>query len=179
MAPDSRAPAMKKLYAVLFAAIVALGLTAAGFMVASGDGKEKEFKAKLTGFQETPAISTTGSGTFKARLSEDGTSLSFTLTYSGLETNALFAHIHLGQKGVAGGVSAFLCGGGGKPDCPARSGTVTGTITASDVIGPTGQGIAAGEFAELIRAMRAGVTYANVHSTMFPAGEIRGQIKDD
>ena len=64
------------------------------------------------------------------------------------------------------------------PTCP-QSGTVTGTITAANVIAPmTPQGIAAGEFAELVEAMRAGVTYANVHSLpQFPGGEIRGQIR--
>jgi hypothetical protein len=89
----------------------------------------------------------------------------------------LFAHIHFGQKNVSGGVAAFLCGGGSKPAaCPAREGTVTGTIVAADVVGPSNQGIAAGEFAELVRAIRAGKTYANVHSSKFPGGEIRGQI---
>jgi hypothetical protein len=76
---------------------------------------------------------------------------------------------------VNGGVAAFLCGGP-KPACPA-SGTATGTITAADVIGPGGQGIAAGQFAELVRMMRAGVTYVNVHTSMFGGGEIRGQVK--
>jgi hypothetical protein len=50
-------------------------------------------------------------------------------------------------------------------------------VTAADVIGPNGQGIAPGEFAEVLAAMREGVTYANVHSTRNPPGEIRGQIK--
>jgi hypothetical protein len=45
------------------------------------------------------------------------------------------------------------------------------------VVGPAGQGIAPGEFAEVIAAIRAGVTYANVHSTRNAPGEIRGQIK--
>jgi hypothetical protein len=76
---------------------------------------------------------------------------------------------------VNGGVATFLCGGGGKPACP-PSGTVTGTISASDVIGPASQGIAAGELDALVRAMRHGVTYANVHTDKFPDGEIRGQI---
>jgi CHRD domain len=40
-----------------------------------------------------------------------------------------------------------------------------------------GQGIAAGEFDELVDAIRAGFTYANVHTTAFPPGEIRAQIK--
>jgi hypothetical protein len=47
------------------------------------------------------------------------------------------------------------------------------------VIGPTGQGIAPGEFAELVRAIRAGATYANVHTDKHPTGEIRGHIQTD
>jgi hypothetical protein len=53
---------------------------------------------------------------------------------------------------------------------------VTGTVTAADVVGPTGQGVSPGEFEEILDAMRAGVTYANVHTTKIPGGEIRGQI---
>ena len=174
---------MKKLYAVLFAALFGVSLAMAGVLAAASghkdDDNEREFKAKLTGFQETPAISTTGNGRFTAMLSDDGTTLTFTLTYSDLSGGAATAaHIHLGQKNVAGGVSVFLCGGA-KPACPGASGTVTGTRTAADVIGPTGQGIAAGEFAELVAAMRAGVTYVNIHNAMFPSGEIRGQISED
>ena len=54
---------------------------------------------------------------------------------------------------------------------------MTGTITPTDVSGPVGQGIAAGEWAEFVAAIRAGVTYANAHSATHPGGEIRGQIK--
>ena len=88
-----------------------------------------------------------------------------------------FAHVHLGRPGITGGVSFFLCGGGGQPACPTgTSGTVTGTVTAANVLGPAGQGIAAGEFNKVIQAMRAGATYANIHTTLFPGGEIRGHI---
>lgn len=134
-------------------------------------------KARLEGFNEVPAISTTGEGKFKAEISSDETTIEYELSYSGLEGGAAFAaHIHLGQSGVIGGVMAFLCGGGGKPACPA-SGTVTGTIVDADIIGPAGQGIAAGELDEVIEAIRAGKAYANVHTPLFPGGEIRGQIK--
>ena len=131
--------------------------------------------AFLRGYDEVPIVSTTAQGTFVTSIDGAGTQLSFELAYSGISSTVLFAHIHLGQTSVNGGVAAFLCGGGSKPPCPA-SGTVTGTITPADVIGPAGQGVAAGEFAEVLRALRSGVTYANVHSSMFPGGEIRGQI---
>lgn len=92
------------------------------------------------------------------------------------------AHIHFGQRGVAGGISAFFCSNLPSPPpgtqaCPPSPGTVTGTIKASDVVGPTSQGIAPGELPELFEAIKAGATYANVHSTKFPSGEIRAQLR--
>ena len=72
-----------------------------------------------------------------------------------------------------------ICGGGGKPACPNSEATVTGTVNASNVIGPAGQGVTAGQFDEVIRAMRDGLSYANVHTTTFAAGEIRGQLNDN
>ncbi len=133
-------------------------------------------RARLHGYNEVPAVSSTGAGEFTARVDDDA--IEYELSYADLEAAALAAHIHLGQKDVTGGVAAFLCGGGGKPACPA-AGTVTGTIVAADVIGPTGQGIAAGELAELVAAIRAGQTYVNVHTTKHPGGEIRGQVRED
>ena len=59
---------------------------------------------------------------------------------------------------------------------------MTGTIEPADVVpdaGAIAQGIAAGEFEELVDAIRAGYTYANVHSSKFGPGEIRGQIKSN
>jgi hypothetical protein len=165
---------MRKLVFTAGAALAVLAIAGSSALATRAD----DFKTRLIGFQEVPAISTNATGRFTAEL-DDGT-LHYRLAYSGLEGgSALFAHIHLGQRSVNGGVVAFLCGGGDKPACPATTGTVTGTIDPADVIGPVSQGIAPGEFAELVRAMRAGVTYANVHSTAFPGGEIRGQIRKD
>lgn len=150
----------------------------------AGDGGKRNFKADaLSGYQEAPAISTVATGSFEATVNGDGDEITYTLTYSDLEGSVLQAHIHFGQRDVAGGVSVFLCsnlgtGLAGTQLCPPSPATVTGTITAANVIGPTGQGIAATEFTELLRAVRAGVTYANVHSSKFPGGEVRGQIND-
>lgn len=162
------------------ALVAVLVLLLDGSHAAADDGKETSFRARLDGGHETPSISTRATGEFRARLNAAGDELSYELTYSGLEGgNTLFAHVHLGQTGVAGGVMFFLCGGGGKPACPNGEGTVTGTVNASNVIGPAGQGITAGQFDEVIRAMRNGLAYANVHTVTFPSGEIRGQLNDN
>ena len=172
----------------LFAALgVALLVVAGGaYAVAAGDMKISGDKSKrdmvqsdtLNGYQETPGVSTTGVGTFDARIDDETQTIVYELTYAALETDALFAHIHFGNRATAGGVSAFLCGGGDKPPCPPRAGTVTGVIDPTDVIGPVGQGIEPLSMPELIRAIRVGMTYVNVHTTRFPGGEIRGQIAD-
>ena len=168
---------MRKRTFVLGLAVLMAGLLVASLAGASG-GK-KNVKAKLTGFQEVPAVSSFGSGSFTASIDTDAQTITYELSYGGLNSTAMAAHIHLAQRGANGGVIAFLCGGGDKPACPAGTGgteTVSGVIDAADVIGPAGQGIEAGEFDELVRAIRAGVTYANVHTLTQPGGEIRGQI---
>ncbi len=153
-----------------------------GLGAPAGTMASEVLKARLMRLREVPPISTVASGTFTATISHNDTSIAYELTYDGLEAAVTQAHIHFGQFFVSGGISVFLCQTGGSPDpsglaptCP-QSGTVTGTITAANVIGPADQGIAAGEFAELLTAIRRGLTYANVHSSKFPAGEIRGQL---
>ena len=145
----------------------------------------KKIREFLTGYEEVPAVSTVAEGEFHARISDDESQIDYELKYSDLEGSVTQAHIHFGQKGVNGGISVWLCGNpgtgitppAGTPACPPSPATVTGTLEAADVVGPVTQGIAAGEFAELISAIRAGKTYANVHSTKFPGGEIRSQIE--
>ena len=163
----------------IFVVFTVAALMLAGLAIADPHGKN--FKASLDSYHETSlSLSTSGTGSFRARLNHDGDQLTYELQYSGLEGgNVLFAHVHLGQIGTTGGVMFFLCGGGGRPACPNPPATVTGTVTASDVIGPSGQGVAPGEFQEAIDAMRDGAAYANVHTTVYPSGEIRGQINEE
>jgi CHRD domain-containing protein len=169
-----------KTYWFVTSAAIALALATIGSFTALGQGSERRFKATLKGLNEVPSISSTGTGQFRATADPADTSLSYELQYANLEgTTTTAAHVHLGQTAVSGGVMFFLCGGGGKPVCPNISGSVTGTVTAADVIGPAGQGVAAGEFAEALRGMRSGASYVNVHTDKHPGGEIRGQINDD
>jgi len=162
-----------KILALAILALAVLSVAVAGIVAA--DDKSR-FKTSLIGYEETPAVSSAGSGEFTATIDEENQTIHYTLRFNNLNGNVLFAHVHFGQRGVAGGVAAFLCGGGSKPAPCVPGTTTTGTITPADVIGPTGQGIAPGEWNELVAAIRAGVAYANVHSTTQPGGEIRGQI---
>lgn len=164
--------------AATFAASV---LMSAASSVAAHD----DIDARLKGFQEVPAVSTVAKGRFKATIDDKSGAIQYELSFSGLEGAVTQSHIHIGQRGVNGGVTMFLCQTTANPDptglaptCP-QSGTVTGVLQAANVIGPVPQGIAALEFAEVLAAVRAGVAYANVHSTKFPAGEIRAQLRDD
>ena len=160
------------LIAIVLAVCFAAPVAAQG---PNGDGPVV-FRTRMNGYQEAPPQSTEGRGGFSATLDRDAPSLDYELEYDGLVV-VTAAHIHFGQRGVNGGVIAFLCGGGTAPACPASgSGPVTGTIVPSDIVGPAGQGIAAAEFDEAIRAMSAGATYVNVHTNAVGSGEIRGQI---
>jgi len=145
----------------------------------------RRIEARLSGYEENPTLSTTGRGTFKAFVTKDN-EIVYELTYSGLESDITQSHIHFGRPAINGGIAAWLCGTEALPG-PAnfppppcvvgREGTVKGVLTADHVIGPAGQGIAAGEFEELLDAIRANATYANVHTTGRAGGEIRGIIR--
>ena len=136
--------------------------------------------ADLTSFQEVPALQSNATGKWTATV--DGNTIHYTLTYSNLRADATQSHIHIGQPGVNGGVTIFFCsnlgnGPAGTPSCPLRGGTLNGTITSANVLPITSQGVGAGEISAVLKALRNGAAYVNVHSTQFPGGEIRGVVK--
>jgi hypothetical protein len=169
--------------AVAVAAVAALAVVVTTAIAGGGS----DIRERLTGYEEDPmTVSTTGKGDFDARIDESGKRIFYRLSYDDLVGSVTQAHIHFGGRHQSGGISVWLCSNLASPPtppgtqpCPVPSGTVTGVIEAADVVGPAGQGIAAGEFAELVDAMRAGVTYANVHTDQFPGGEIRAQLDRD
>jgi hypothetical protein len=167
--------------------VLALSLILSLGGTASSDndkGKNGRIKARLAGVQEVPAVSSKGSGEFVAEISSDDSKIDYTLTWKDLEgATVQQAHIHFGQHYAAnGGIAAFFCSNlpsppANTPACPGpASGELKGVITAASVIGPAGQGIAAGEFAELLHAIRSGNSYVNVHTDKHPGGEIRAQL---
>ena len=151
------------------------GAALSGALFTAKAADTEVFSASLLGDNEVPPINSTGTASFHMEIGSN--SITFTMTFSGLSTPLMVSHLHFAPTKVAGGVMIFLCGGGSQPACPAAtSGTISGTITAANVTGPTGQGIAAGDLTSALEALREGNSYANMHTTTFPAGEIRGQV---
>jgi hypothetical protein len=172
---------MRKLVLAV-ALVVAASLTVVAAVAIAGGGNGGQHKAFLNGYNEvvggpgpsTGSVSTTGRGSLRLRIEDNA--IHFRLRYEDIEGgDATQAHLHFAQRHVGGGVIAFLCGGP-EAACTEPDGDISGTITPAEIIGPADQGIEAGSFAEAVRAIRAGAVYANVHSTRWPEGEIRGQV---
>jgi hypothetical protein len=136
-------------------------------------------RAHLSGFNEVPVVITTASGDFQATIAKDGMSITYQLTYSGLQGQVRQSHIHVGQRSVSGAIVLWLCGTttnpgpAGTQTCP-QSGTITGTLTTADVQASGTQQVA--DLGDVIEALRAGDAYTNVHTDLSPGGEMRGQI---
>lgn len=144
------------------------------------DRPERHFQASVRGRHEVPVTLSAGRGTLELTVNEIDTSVHFVLQYVGVQTPVSAAHIHVAQPNVNGGVTVFLCGGTTRPACPQQAtgeDAVEGDFTANDVIGLPTQQLEANNLAKLLRAIRAGKTYVNVHTTTSPGGEIRGQIE--
>ncbi len=153
-------------------------LAAVVLLLLSVPARAQEYSAKFSGFQEvggvdageTGAILSTGQATLKLTLDQAAQTLTYKLTYS--------------KEHVAGGIMVFFCsnlgnGPAGTPTCPDDTSgevTVTGTITAAGVVGPTAQNITPGDFAGVVAALASNTAYGNIHTKQFPAGEIRGQV---
>jgi hypothetical protein len=164
--------------------IAATALTAAA---AAHDNAE--FHASLTGFEEVGALNnqsgailSEGRGTLDLKLDRRSQTITFTLRFSNLSSAVTQSHIHFGKVHMAGGVMVFFCSNlpnppSGTQPCPANGGTVTGTITAANLLGIAGQNVPAGDFDAIEDALESNTAYANIHTANFPAGEIRGQIR--
>ncbi len=166
----------------VLAIMVVLALAATSIAIAdngghkSKSGNDPQFTAHLIGYNEVPSLNSPAHADLS--LTVGNGQLTWTLTYADFVNQPIVAHVHVGQPGVSGGVSFFFCGGP-KPPCPSSASgpvTISGTTTAADIMGPTAQGFAAGDLNSIVKAIEAGFTYANMHTTVFAAGEIRGQL---
>ncbi len=157
----------------------------------ASDNQVSKIREFLTGVKEVPVTSTTGHGTFHAEIDDDAQEIRYTLTFADLEGDVRQSHIHIAPAQNSGNIMLWLCQTATNaspvattPQCTdpanpgsARANTVTGVLTGADIVASAAaNGVVAGEFAEAVALIRAGQTYANVHSAKFPPGEIRSQI---
>jgi hypothetical protein len=174
-----------------------LMLALAGSVSATDDAVDAQRKTRLihletalSSTEEVPVISSLGaSGKFKATLDEENLTITYELSYQNLEGMPLAGHLHVGQPGVNGAIPLFLCanapalppaGTAEAQICPPAPATITGVLTPTNIIPRPAQGIDAvspEDFLELMRLMRMGEMYANVHTTKYPGGEVRGQVR--
>jgi len=124
------------------------------------------------------------------RVSDDGTLVDFRLIASNID-NVTMAHIHCGRPGANGPIRMWLSPVVGPTGAPGPSGSgpqngvlATGTFSPVGVVCPAAN---VGQVMPLLDAMRAGLTYVNVHTNDgvapantgpgdFPGGEVRGQL---
>ncbi len=178
--------------------ICALSLLTSGLALATNASaapgpKEKDkgketIKVQLKGLEEAPVVISGTSGELTLTIDDVAGAIAYDLTYADLEGTVTQTHIHIGQKDVSGGIAIWLCKTANvkpadpavdalTPTCPGTNpGNVSGTVTAANVIGPTGQAVPVGAFDDVLSAIRKGKAYGNVHSTSAPGGEVRGQL---
>jgi CHRD domain-containing protein len=191
--PDQQEDLMRRTTVASTLSLAAAGLLLSVSAVAdNGTGKQDKINTDLTGFQEVPVVITTGEGQLRLVIDESARTIDYTLTYSGLQADITQSHIHVAQKSVNGAIVLWLCKTAGTqpsdaavaaltPFCPgARSGTVNGTLRDANALASTGpnapQQIAGGSLDDVLIAIEQGKAYGNVHTTVSPGGEIRGQI---
>ncbi len=173
---------MRKLYINLFL-LVFLFVVLSAASVAD----ELKFEADLSGAQEvtTPAggVATDTAGTIEVEFDKALTKAQFRLTVRN-GSGIIQAHFHCASAGVNGPIVAFLFGPV-DPPVDVGEGSVEVALDNSDIVSPETPeaveacGVPLNNIASLAFAMRVGKIYANVHSTAFPAGVIRGQLLEN
>jgi hypothetical protein len=135
---------------------------------------QNEVTADLTGDAETPPVATDATGSANVVISDDGSSISFEVTFEDLsgDGTATMAHIHYGPDQSEPGPVMIWLTEVGVPDGSFAS-PISGTATEAEFVAVDG---GPQNFAEAVQAIRDGDTYVNVHTAAYPGGEIRGQL---
>ena len=151
---------MKKL---MYSVVLAVAFLA----VPAGARADYYFLAFLAGANEVPPRDSPGAGVGLVILSDDFSTMSVLEVFDDLTGPATAAHIHVGDPSISGPV--ILPFGGFPND---TDGFYMTDLTA-DNFNPGG-GLQT--FDDAVQALFDGNLYMNIHTQMFPGGEIRGQL---
>ena len=132
----------------------AVTLSGCAWMSSMTGSDTTSMKNALTGAQEVPAVTTSGSGSVDSSFDKSTNSLSWTVTYSGLSGPVTAGHIH--GPAPAGTNAGVVIPFTGDLSSPIKG---KATLTAAQVADLT-----------------AGRYYVNLHTAKNPGGEIRGQL---
>lgn len=117
----------------------------------------EKFETQLSGQNQVPAVDTQGTGTADFRYNPTTRKLSWSVSYSGLSSPVIGAHIHSGAAGANGKVLVSLT----KKGATANPSPIKGSATLTE---------------DQAKELMSGNTYVNIHTDMHKSGEIRGQI---
>jgi len=127
------------------------------------------FTIKLSGLNEFPAVETDATGVAIFRFNKKNSSVEFQVNVDNI-SDIRFSHIHLAEPGANGPVVVTL--DGEKREGPVEGVYVKGTLTSESLGGK----LMGGDLMILREAMRTSYAYVNVHSDLFPSGELRGNF---
>lgn len=138
--------------------------------VASAEAQVRNFTAQLSGGNETPGVVTGSGGVATITLDTATQTVTYRVDVYNMPSGTTAAHFHAGGPGVAGPVVVnFTVATNISNDF-----AIAGTATAADLVPRPAQGI--NSWDDFIQALTLGQVYVNVHSTVNPGGEIRGQV---
>jgi CHRD domain len=123
------------------------------------------FTTELSGENSVPPLDVEGTGEATVTISDDGQTVSWDVTYSGLTGAPGAGHIHVGAAGANGPVMI--------PFAEVTETGTSGEFAAADY--ETGDGLPA-DWDGVLAAIRDGNAYVNIHTEANPGGEIRGQL---
>jgi hypothetical protein len=156
---------MRRLLSLAGAAALALLVGAA-----SAEAQNLNLTALLSGANETPGIPSGAGGTATITLNTATRTVTYKVDVYNLPSGATAAHFHSAGPGVSGPVVVnFTVPAGISNDF-----SISGTASASDLVPRGEQGIRSWD--DFLQALTLGQIYVNVHSSVNPGGEVRGQV---
>ena len=165
--------------------LLSVFVIAAGMMLAASSASATPitFVANLSGLNEVPPNASPGTGLATVILDPTAQTLQVNAVFSGLTSNDTAAHIHCcAPLGTNAGVATALPAFPGFP-LGVTSGTYSSAVfdlTQPLIYNPafvTLEGNLANAEHALILGIETGQTYFNIHTSVNPGGEIRGQLE--